>query len=281
MGQTMSENKYADQAYNKTPYHLSEIEHNYGDNYHILSDPFLLTHLAHLCSAKTKQPEINTIVADLYRYLVREVLNVEFPKLLDATRTRMSETEGERGYWTGQIIDPDTRAVTVNIARAGTLPSQVCFDFLNKTINPDLVRQDHVIMARTTDKEGHVTGAHFGESKIGGDVQDTIVLFPDPMGATGGSLSEAISHYKEQVGGTAKKFININLIVTPQYLKRIKEDHPDVIVYAVRLDRGNSDLDVLKTKPGTHWDKESGLSDVQYIVPGGGGFGEIMNNSYC
>jgi len=32
--------------------------------------------------------------------------------------------------------------------------------------------------------------------------------------------------------------------------------------------------------PGTHWDRERGLDDKQYIVPGGGGFGEIMNNAY-
>ena len=28
------------------------------------------------------------------------------------------------------------------------------------------------------------------------------------------------------------------------------------------------------------WDRERGLDDRQYIVPGGGGFGELMNNAY-
>lgn len=273
--------KYTDSAYSQVDYKLCELEHLYGDNYHILSDPFLLTHLGRLCSAETKQPAINSIVRDLYRYLIRAVLNNEFPKSTQSIATRMSETEPERGVWTGEIIDPNTKAVSVNIARAGTLPSQVCYDFLNKTINPDLVRQDHVIMARKTDDKGQVIGAHFGESKIGGDVDQTIVLFPDPMGATGGSLSEAITHYKNEVPGEALKFVNLNLIVTPEYLKRIKNDHPDVSVYAVRLDRGASSPEVLETKPGTHWDQESGLTDIQYIIPGGGGFGEIMNNSYC
>jgi uracil phosphoribosyltransferase len=73
----------------------------------------------------------------------------------------------------------------------------------------------------------------------------------------------------------------VNLIVTPEYLKKMKAEHPDVIVYAVRLDRGASPPDVLEAKPGLHWDRESGLTDKQYIVPGGGGFGEIMNNAYC
>ena len=67
------------------------------------------------------------------------------------------------------------------------LPSQICFDVLNTVLEPQGIRQDHVIMARTVDENDRVTGAHFGESKIGGDVEDAIVLFPDPMGATGSS----------------------------------------------------------------------------------------------
>jgi uracil phosphoribosyltransferase len=37
---------------------------------------------------------------------------------------------------------------------------------------------------------------------------------------------------------------------------------------------------VLRRVPGERWDDESGLNDHQYIVPGGGGFGELMNNAY-
>ena len=33
-----------------------------------------------------------------------------------------------------------------------------------------------------------VVGSHIGGAKIGGDVDDAFLLFPDPMGATGGSL---------------------------------------------------------------------------------------------
>ena len=72
----------------------------------------------------------------------------------------------------------------------------------------------------------------------------------------------------------------MNLIVTPEYLRRLTTDHPDVQIYALRLDRGMSPPEVFETLPGTHWDKEKGLNEKQYIVPGGGGFGEIMNNAY-
>ena len=41
-------------------------------------------------------------------------------------------------------------------------------------------------------------GSNIGGAKIGGDIDDAFVLFPDPMGATGGSLSTAISHVQEE-----------------------------------------------------------------------------------
>ena len=83
------------------------------------------------------------------------------------------------------------------------------------------------------------------------------------------------------VPGDARKFIAVNLIVTPEYLKNLHNVHPDVVVYALRLDRGASSEKVLAQKPGTSWNEESGLTDKQYIIPGGGGFGEIMNNAFC
>ena len=56
--------------------------------------------------------------------------------------------------------------------------------------------------------------------------------------------------------------------------------HPDIVIYALRLDRGLSPADVLATVPGTRWDEERGLNDHQYIVPGAGGVGEILNNAW-
>jgi uracil phosphoribosyltransferase len=273
------ENAHADKTYAKLPRLMAEIDHEYGPSVHILADVFLLTHLAFLCDENTQQPAINTVVRDLYQYLIRAVLNHEFPRKVASVRTRMIKLT-DRGVWTGEILDPETKAVTVSVLRAGSLPSQVCFDFLNKTLNPSLVRQDHVIMARMVDAAGKVTGSHLGDSKIGGPVDDAIVLFPDPMGATGGSLSELISYYKAKVPGKAKKYVAVNLIVTPEYIKRMTENHPDVVIYALRLDRGASSQEVLATKPGTSWNEESGLTANQYIIPGGGGFGEIMNNAY-
>jgi hypothetical protein len=68
--------------------------------------------------------------------------------------------------------------------------------------------------------------------------------------------------------------------VTPEYLRNVQKRHSDLVVYALRLDRGLSPLDVLSTRLGEKWDQERGLNGEQYIVPGGGGFGEILNNAY-
>jgi uracil phosphoribosyltransferase len=100
------------------------------------------------------------------------------------------------------------------------------------------------------------------------------------MGATGSSLSKAIGFMKENYGKRPDQVITMNLIVTPQFIKRIKTDHPDVKIFALRLDRGMSDIAVLKKIPGTDWERETGLTDTDYIVPGGGGFGELMNNAF-
>lgn len=268
-----------DTLYENVPFRLSEVKHFYGPTVHLVGNPYLLSLLAKLCAKDTQQPEVNTLVRTLYAELVTMSVNNEFPRRQATIPTRMIE-HTPRGIYQGEVLDPSVRAVSVNIARAGTLPSQVTYDLLNTILEPRLVRQDHIIMSRELDAAEHVIGSNIGGSKIGGDVDGAFVLFPDPMGATGGSLSTAIRMYKEKVPGAIRRVICLNLIVTPEYVKRITTDHPDAVIYALRLDRGLSPQEVFATAPGELWEKERGLDDRQYIVPGGGGMGEVMNNAY-
>ncbi len=268
-----------DRAYDHIPYRRSEIQHLYGPNVHVLANPFLLGHLATLCSRETTQPAVNRLVRLLYEDLVRTVVAAEFPRRRVSVPTRMIASSPQ-AIFEGEVIDRDVRAVTVNIARAGAVPSQVAYDLLNETLEPALVRQDHIIMSRMLGSNEEVVGAGIGGMKIGGDVEDAFLLFPDPMGATGSSLSLALDTYKKKVPGTPRKIIALHLIVTPEYLRRMKKDHPEVVVYAVRLDRGLSPHKVQGTMPGTYWDEEKGLNDHDYIVPGAGGLGEVMNNAW-
>lgn len=260
-------------------YNLSEIEHRYGSNVHILADPCMSSWLARLCAPETYQPQINSLVEYLYTALLKTVMNAEFPQRRVRIPTRMTATHPEAPL-EADILDIEQRVVSVNLARAGTYPSHICYHLLNNVMNPQVIRQDHILASRTTDSADKVTGTALGGAKIGGDVQDSIVLFPDPMGATGNTLVSSLNHYKTEVGGQARKYLALHLIVTPEYLKNVLTAHPDLVIYAVRLDRGLSPKNVLQAIPGTHWDQERGLNEKHYIVPGGGGFGEIMNNSF-
>jgi len=147
-------------------------------------------------------------------------------------------------------------------------------------LDPALVRQDHIFMSRQTDEKGSVIGATWHDAKIGRDVEDRYVLFPDPMGATGSSMASAVRYYRTALEGKPAKCIAMHLIVTPEYVKNVLRAHPDTIIYALRLDRGLSPEAVLQTVPGTRWEEEKGLDDHQYIVPGAGGVGEILNNAW-
>ncbi len=132
-------------------------------------------------------------------------------------------------------------------------------------------------MSRTTDAEGHVTGVELIGAKAGSDIEGRTVLIPDPMGATGSSMSDAITHYETKLHGRPAKVVAVNLIVTPEYVRRITRDHPDAVIYALRYDRGLSAPSAFGSVPGTA-DGERGLDEHQYIVPGAGGLGEILNN---
>jgi len=257
---------------------LTELQHDYGNNVHILNDPYYGSLLGRLCSADTHQPTFNQLIRKLYEGLCRAVVNNEFPRRTRRLRTRMAATT-DRAVVGADFIDPDTPVISVDIARAGILPSNTCFDLLNNLLDPKVVRQDHLIMQRTTNEAGEVIGAEMSGSKIGGPVEGRVVLLPDPMGATGSSLCQAINYYKTQLQGSPGPIIAMHLIITPQYIRTVKATHPDVAIYALRLDRGMSSDEVLAARPGSRWDEESGLNAVDYIVPGGGGFGELMNNA--
>lgn len=270
--------QHADRMYQRLP--EREFAHSYGANVHILSDVVLLSQLARLCSPQTVQPHINDLIRSLYASLLHRVLEQEFPRQVCQTTTRMIETS-LRGIWEGEVLSADVRAITVSLLRAGALPSQVCFDALSALLEPSNIRQDHVLISRMVDEQERVTGSRLFDAKIGGAQDNAFVVFPDPMGATGSSMCEVLTHYKSKVSGVARKYIAMHLIVTPEYVHKLQAEHPDVVIYALRLDRGGSSFDVLQTPFGAHWPDECGLNDKQYILPGAGGLGELMNNAFC
>ena len=66
--------------------------------------------------------------------LVHEVVAAEFPREATVVPTRMIDVT-PRGVWRGDAIATATPAVVVAVARAGLLPSQVAYDFLNQVLH--------------------------------------------------------------------------------------------------------------------------------------------------
>ncbi len=257
---------------------MAGIEHQYGDGVQILAEPYTQSLLTEMCHPETKQPRFNDLLEIVYRHLLQRVVADELPRTVVQSDTNMKQYT-PAGVFRGQVIDRTSRAVVVNVARAGTVPSHICQQVLHQVLDPAGIRQDHVIMERTVDSSGAVTGAALHGSKIGGDIDQSHLFLADPMGATGSSLIRVIGHYRDHVEGDPKAIISAHLIVTPEFIRALKKEVPEIKIWALRLDRGASPEDVLKMKPGQD-PRESGLNEVDYIVPGAGGVGEIINNSW-
>jgi len=90
-------------------------------------------------------------------------------------------------------------------------------------------------------------------SKFPVNLSDAVVLILDPMLATGGSASAAISVIKEN--GAAKIKL-VSVVGAPEGLRQIEKAHPDVQIFLASLDER--------------------LNEKGYIVPGLGDAGDRL-----
>ena len=81
--------------------------------------------------------------------------------------------------------------------------------------------------------------------------KDRLVIVTDPMLATGGSACDAIKRLKED---GYKQIRLMCLVASPQGVKAVEEQHPDVDIYLAALDEG--------------------LNEKNYILPGLGDAGD-------
>ena len=252
--------------------------HKYGENVHLLESAVLQQLLAKICSESVSLIEMNFIVKKLYNELVQTALTQYASFTYQSLKTRMFDQCSDAILSYPSLLEE--KAVTVSLARAGIMPSQECFDLMNLLMNPKNIRQDHFYMQRVSNDKGAVIGVDVNGSKIGGPIDSNLVIIPDPMAATGNSIDYTVNYYKSRVEGDAKKYIALHLIVTPEYIKSMKDKHPDLIIIAIRVDRGLSSKKALESLPGEYIDEEKGLNDIGYIIPGAGGVGEVLNNAF-
>lgn len=255
------------------------LRHRYGDRVHLFDDPFLSTLLARLGAPTTGTREMPQLVRSAYRRLLHEVLALAFPRSQQRHATRMSSHE-PRAFVQQELLSRETRLVICAVVRAGILPAETCYEAALEVLPAENVRIDVLNMSREVDADGRVTGVRLDGTKIGGPVDDAFVLVPDPMGATGGTLCRVVDVYRNLAGGPPRTIAAAHLMVTPEAVQRVAASCPDAEVYAARFDRGLSSERALASEPGTHPGEERGLNDVQYIVPGAGGMGELLTNSW-
>jgi uracil phosphoribosyltransferase len=253
--------------------------HAFGPNLRLHGNPYALSMLARLGSPDCTQPEVGRLATRLFEVLFRQVADEELAHGVSRVPTRMTAVHPAHAY-EGVLIPRAQKVVVVDVARAGILGSQLFYERFNELLDPHGVRQDHMFVSRSTDEDGRVTGAAVAGAKIGGQVDDALLVIPDPMGATGGSLVEVLDHYARIGAGRPRRAVFVHLIVTPEYVRRVHAAYPDVRIHAVRLDRGFSTPEALDSLPGALPAQERGLDGHQYIVPGAGGLGEVLNNSW-
>ena len=257
-----------------------EIAHGYGPRVHVLADPWSLSLLARFAAPDCGIDEVHRLLDAAYARLFAAAVR-ELPMAVSDAPTRMAAAVGARGTYRGVVIDRASRAVIVDVARAGMLPAHQLQRALHLVLPADHTRVDHLYFQRVADPiTGRVTGVSASGSKIGGDVDGVTMFVPDPMGATGASLVQALAHYEDNVAGRPSKRVSVHLVVTPEFLAHVTKACPDLAVYCLRVDRGMSAPDVLETPLGARWSEERGLSDNDYIVPGAGGVGELISNSF-
>lgn len=255
-------------------------EHAYGPRVHLHGDAWSLAALARLSSPHVTQTDLLGLLRSLYAGLLGRVMATETATVDVEVETRMAAVHRDRGYWRGTIVDPAVRVVVIDVIRGGIVPAQTCFEELARVMPLEQLRLDHLNLARRSGDSGEVLGADLTGSKVGGSLEGATVLLPDPMGATGSTLIAAMDHLVEEYGRPAR-FICMPLIATPEFLRAVLDHAGRTAVHTYRVDRGTSSAAVQAEVPGVRWDEERGLDERGYIVPGAGGLGEVLNNSWC
>ncbi len=198
----------------------------------ILNHPMIEHKISILRNEKTSTKEFRELIGEIATILCLEALK-DAPLKEIVVKTPITETKG-------YVIDENNYAF-VPILRAG------------------LGMVDGVLTLMPNAKIGHI-GLYRNEEtlepveyycKLPKQIDKKTVIVLDPMLATGGSGSAAITMLKKR-GVKHIKFLCV--IAAPSGIEKIQEDHPDVEIFVAKLD--------------------SHLNESGYIVPGLGDAGD-------
>ena len=179
-----------------------------------IDHPVIQTKLTELRDYATEHRKFRALLNEIASLMVYEVTR-DWP-----TTARPIQTPMER--MTGQVL---ARKVTlVPILRAGLGMAEGVLHLL-----PD-ARMGHLGVYR--DEKTLEPVSYY--QKLPPDIADTEVLLIDPMLATGGSGSAAISFLKK-ANVTSMKFVC--LVAAPEGIQALHQQHPEVPIYCAAIDR--------------------------------------------
>lgn len=203
-------------------------------NLTVVSHPLVQHKMALLRSVGTPTRDFRQLVGELSALLVYEATRGLETEPVDVT-TPLETMKGRRL--------PKDRIVLVPILRAGLgMVDAVAALFPNAGVGHIGLYRDEASLQPVS--------YYFKIPPLGGE---KVYLVLDPMLATGGSASAAISKLKES---GARRIRLISLVAAPAGAERMMQDHPDVAVFAAALDRE--------------------LNDRGYILPGLGDAGDRL-----
>ncbi|QOV92028.1 uracil phosphoribosyltransferase [Humisphaera borealis] len=183
-------------------------------NVNLIDHPVIQTKLTELRDFTTDHRKFRTLLDEIAGLMVYEVTR-DWP-----TTPKIVQTPLER--MTGRVL---SRPVTlVPILRAGLGMADGVLKML-----PD-ARMGHLGVYRNEQSLEPVTYYQ----KLPPDIASTEVLLIDPMLATGGSGSAAVSFLKK-AGVTSMKFVC--LVASPEGIQTIHRTHPEVPIYTAAIDR--------------------------------------------
>lgn len=181
---------------------------------HVSSHPLVRHKKALLANERTESKTFRELTRELTTLLIYEA-TADLPLTEFEYRTPMEVTTG------GKV---SVRVGLVPILRAGLGMVDAAADVLPKA------SVWHLGMYR--DEESHRPVSYY--NRLPATCPDDLVIVLDPMLATGGSATDAITVLKDW-GATWIKFVGI--IAAPEGVAHVAEVHPDVPIYVASLDR--------------------------------------------
>jgi uracil phosphoribosyltransferase len=176
-----------------------------------------------------------------FRRLCRNLTTLLVLQATYSIRTRQQGIETPVGPTTGKVLDQPLAVVPVLRAGLGMLDPIV-------ELFPE-VAVGYIGLERHEDTA--IARSYY--SKLPSDLKGRYTLCVDPMLATGGSATQAVSLIK---ANGADKITMVSVVSAPEGVAKLQSAHPDVDIITASVDEG--------------------LNDRKYIVPGLGDFGDRL-----